>query len=103
MKTTYFYLILFRFNIFHFVSFLLLFDFYFFGFLSRFRGFPGRFRVGSGWFRVGSGWFRVVPGGSGRFRVGSVFYIHPTKAAKSILAARSQLKMVNVIYRFRPA
>ena len=28
-------------------------------------------------FRVRSGWFRVVPGGSGRFRVGSAFYIHP--------------------------
>ena len=44
----------------------------------------GWFWVGSGWFRVGSGWFRLVPArfravpaGSGRFRVGSAFYIHP--------------------------
>ena len=30
--------------------------------------------VGFCWFRLGSGW---VPGGSGRFWVGSAFYIHP--------------------------
>ena len=52
-KTT---LFLFDFYYFEFVSFLLLLDFYYFGF--RFR-------------------FRVVPAGSGRFRVGSAFYIHP--------------------------
>ena len=41
----------------------------------------GGFRVGSGWFRVVPGRFRVVPAGSGRFRVGSAFYIHPTNIA----------------------
>ena len=35
------------------------------------------FRVGSVGFRVVPARFRVVPAGSGRFRVGSVFYIHP--------------------------
>ena len=38
----------------------------------------GGFRVGSGWFRVVPGRFRLVPAGSGRFRVGSAFYIHPS-------------------------
>ena len=44
----------------------------------------GGFRVGSVGFRVVPARFRVVPirlrvvpAGSGRFRVGSVFYIHP--------------------------
>ena len=35
--------------------------------------------MGSGWFRLDSGRFRQVPAGSGRFRVGSAFYIHPKK------------------------
>ena len=58
-KTTSFYLIFID-----FVSFLLLFDFYYFDFLSRFRVMPVRFRV----VPAGSG---KVPGGSGRFRLGS--------------------------------
>ena len=65
MHTLFPYLILFSFIIkFHFVSLLLLFDFYYFSFLSRFRGVPRR--------------FRVVPG---RFRVGSSFYKHPFAAS----------------------
>ena len=67
-----------------FVSLLLFFYFYYFDFLSRFRVVPGgfrlvpaRFRAVPGGFRLGSGRFRQVPAGSGRFRVGSAFYIHP--------------------------
>ena len=61
-----------------FITFIWFFKY--FGFLWRFRGVLGRFRwvpSGSRWFRLGSVWFRVVRAGSGRFRVGSVFYIHP--------------------------
>ena len=48
-----------------FVSLLPFFYFYYFDFLSRLRVVSG-----------GSGW---VPAGSGRFRVGSAFYIHPPR------------------------
>ena len=80
VKSTPFYLFLFKFYYFHFVFLLLLFRFYYFGFLSRFRGFrvgSVGFRLFPGRFRVVPGRFRVVPAGSGRFRVGSVFYIYP--------------------------
>ena len=60
------------------------FYFYYFDFLSRFRVVPGGFRLVPARFRaVPSGFrlvparFRAVPAGSGRFRVGSAFYIHP--------------------------
>ena len=54
-KNTQFYLIFFLFYYFHFVSILLSFNLYYFGFLSRLRGVPGRFRVVPGRFQVGSG------------------------------------------------
>ena len=45
--------------------------------LGRFLVVPGKFRRVPGRFRVVPGRFRVVQAGSGRFRVGSAFYIHP--------------------------
>ena len=39
------------------------------------------FRVVPAGFRVVPVRFRVVPAGSGRFRVGSAFYIHPVRTS----------------------
>ena len=51
------------------------------------------FRVVPARFRVGSGWFRVVPGGSGRFQVGSAFYIHPQKDKVNLKAIEEDEKV----------
>ena len=42
---------------------------------------PARFRAVPGGFRLVPARFRAVPAGSGRFRVGSAFYIHPSVRA----------------------
>ena len=47
------------------------------------------FCQGSGWVPDG---FRAVPGGSGRFRVGSAFYIHPFSRVTLLLICNFELE-----------
>ena len=71
-----------------FISILFLYYFYLIFIILVFCQGSGGFRVGSGWFRVSSGWFRQVPVGSGRFRVGSVFYIHPKVSGRKTIQSQ---------------